>query len=164
MLGEATALLEPCEGALDDPAARQDAKMPGIGAPHVLDGKAVEMRDGGFQLWPGVSAIGEKTVQRGICVPPSLDEIGCAVTALDVGGMNEGVEQVTARVVCGCPRFCKAIFQRSAGSALISLVCQACSRGSLFATGRYAVRRTRSTSVQRATMLAPRDWFPRPEH
>jgi hypothetical protein len=26
--------------------------------------------------------------------------------------------------VCGCPRFCKAIFRRSGGSALISLVCQ----------------------------------------
>jgi transposase InsO family protein len=62
------------------------------------------------------------------------------------------------------PPVCKVILGRSGGSALISLVCQACSRGSLFATGRYAVRRTRSTSVQRATMLAPRDWFPRPEH
>lgn len=66
--------------------------------------------------------------------------------------------------MCGCPRFCKAMFGRSVGSTPISLVCQACSRGSWFATGRYPVRRTRSTSVQEAMMLAPRDWFPRPEH
>ena len=67
-------------------------------------------------------------------------------------------------IVCGCPQSCKVIFRRSGGWALVTLVCQASLRGFKLATGRYAVRRTGSTSVQRAVPLEPRDWFPRPEH
>ncbi len=62
--------------------------------------------------------------------------------------------------VCGCPRFCKGILLAGLCSGCFnrSVVCQAFDRG-LTPRGRYAVRGTGSTSVQRALMLEPRDWF-----
>lgn len=57
------------------------------------------------------------------------------------------------------PRFCKGILLTDLDSqALLSVVCQAFDRGHP-PRGRYAVRGMRSTSVQRALMLEPRDWF-----
>ena len=57
------------------------------------------------------------------------------------------------------PGFARRFFDCFCGLALVSVVCQASCCGLKFATGRYAVRRTGSTSVQRAMMLEPRDWF-----
>ena len=56
------------------------------------------MRDGGPQLLPGIAAVGEAAGQRRIGVPAAFDEAGRAVTVLDVGGMDQGVEQVAGRV------------------------------------------------------------------
>lgn len=45
------------------------------------------MRDGVLQLLSGVAAIGEEAGQRRIGVPAAFDEVGRAVTVLDVGAM-----------------------------------------------------------------------------
>lgn len=84
------------------------------------------------------------------------------ILAIDLAKRSFQVCATAAGGVCGCPQFCKVIFRRfgrrGASIARVS--------GLLlwpdFATGRYAVRRTRSTSVQRALLLERRDWFARP--
>jgi hypothetical protein len=62
------------------------------------------------------------------------------------------------------PDIARRFFDYFHGLALLSLVCQASLCGLKCATGRHAVRRARSTSVQRAFLLEPQDWLPRPEH
>ena len=57
--------VEPGDSALDDPAAGQDNKAPGIGTPDDLDGKAIEMGDYGFQLRSCIAAIGKEAAKGG---------------------------------------------------------------------------------------------------
>lgn len=60
-------------------------------------------------------------------------------------GRHAGQPASPARVAIALKRLCPALSFPHLSRAI-------CSRG------------TRFTSVQRPTMLAPRDWFPRPEH
>jgi hypothetical protein len=68
-----------------------------IGTPDDLDGEAVEVRDGSLQLLPGIAAIGEEPGERGIGIPAAFDEFRLAIAVLDVGRMDQGVEQVVGR-------------------------------------------------------------------
>lgn len=70
----------------------------GFGSFDDLDGEAVEMRDGGFQLLSGITAIVKDPGKRGIRIPAALDEVRCAIAILDIGGVDQGVEQVAGRV------------------------------------------------------------------
>lgn len=93
VLGEASASVEPGDGALDDPAARQDHEAMRIGTLDDLDGEAVEMRDGVLQRLPGIAAISEEADERGKCIPAALDEGRCAIT---VPGLRRGRLRMSA--------------------------------------------------------------------
>lgn len=66
--GEASTLIEQCDGVLDDTEAQPDDEAPNIGAPDDLNVEAVELCDGGWQLLSSVAAIGEEAAQRQITV------------------------------------------------------------------------------------------------
>lgn len=70
----------------------------GVGTFDDLDGEAVEMSDGGLQFRPAITAFGEEAAQGRIGVPAAFDEAGRTITVLDVGGMDQGVEQVAGRI------------------------------------------------------------------
>ena len=95
VLGEASTSVEPGDGALDHPAAgQQEDEAWGVGPFDDLDGEPIEMRNGRFELLPGIAAIGEEAGQRRICVAAALDEAWCAIAVLNVGRMNQSVEHV----------------------------------------------------------------------
>jgi hypothetical protein len=94
VLGEATASIEPGDGALDHPWAGRDDEAMGVGPLDDLSGEAVDVRDGGCQLLSGITAIGKETGQRRIGIPAAFDEVWRAIAILDVGRTHQSVEQV----------------------------------------------------------------------
>lgn len=83
--------------------------------------------------------------------------IDLAKRSFQVCGTDRGGSCVDA------PDFARVFFRLLLQVLLLSVVCQASHRGQRHG-GRYAVRRTGSTSVQRALCSSPGTGLPRPEH
>lgn len=95
ILGQSSASPKPGEGALDDPAFRQDDEaVCRIGS---LDDLEVHLPQNGPQsgLESGalISAIGIELEKEGVEAEQGGHHKHAAITILDVGGMNDGVHQ-----------------------------------------------------------------------
>ena len=100
VLGEPSAAAEPGEGALDHPSAWQEleAVFGGVGAPDDLEGPRTEWSHGVAQLVAAIAAIGEHMAQPRIEGADRRQQVGCAVTVLDVGGVNLQANQMALGV------------------------------------------------------------------
>ena len=92
--------VEPSNGALDDPTARQHHKPFGlIGA---LDDVSFELRQGSrkrlLELRSLIAAIGKQLFQEWIHPEQRGKQQDVAVAILDIGGVNDGVEQQPQRI------------------------------------------------------------------
>src|SRR5258708_25425355 len=94
ILGEPSAAVEPSDGALDDPAFWQDQKSADpIGT---FDDFNVERRNfcrRFHKLRSLISAVGEKRLQKGNHPEHGRHDENAAIAILNVGWMNDGVEQ-----------------------------------------------------------------------
>jgi len=100
IFGEPSAAVEPRNGALDDPAPGQHHKSLGlIGA---LDDFSFEMgqgsRQGILEFRPLIGAIGKQLLQARMHPGQGCKKEDAAVAILDIGAMNDRVEQQARRV------------------------------------------------------------------
>ena len=100
ILGKPSAPVEPSNGALDDPTARQHHKpFSLIGA---LDDVSFELRQGSrkrlLEFRSLIAAIGKQLFQEWIHPEQRGKQQGAAVAILDIGGVNDGVEQQSQRI------------------------------------------------------------------
>jgi hypothetical protein len=100
ILGQPPAAIKPGNGALDDPAFGQHHKSLGlIGA---LDDFSFEMgqdfRQGIAEFRPLIATVGKQLFQERIHPEQGRKKQDAAVAILDVGGMNDGMEQQTQRI------------------------------------------------------------------
>ena len=80
VFGKASVSIEPSEGALDNPAPRQDDKAAdGIGAFDDLDGPLADFVEGGIELGPAEGAVGKDMPQPRIETPDSGQNERCAI-------------------------------------------------------------------------------------
>ena len=95
ILGEPSAAIEPSKRALDDPAFGQDHKSAAqIGT---FDDFNVEMRQNFCKrfrkLRSLISAVGKERLQKGKHSKQGRHDENAAIAILNVGRMNDGVEQ-----------------------------------------------------------------------
>src|SRR6266436_7856954 len=95
ILGQAAAAVEPRNGALNDPAFRQDHKFTDpIGT---FDDFNVEMRQNFCNCFrkfrPFISAVDEQRLQKWKHAEQCRHDESAAIAILDIGRMNNGVEQ-----------------------------------------------------------------------
>ena len=100
ILGKPSAPVEPSNGALDDPTAWQHYKSFSlIGA---LDDVSFELRQDSrerlLEFRPLIAAVGKQLLQERIHPEQSGKQQDAAVAILDIGGVNNGVEQQTQRI------------------------------------------------------------------
>jgi hypothetical protein len=97
VLGKPAAAIEPSEGALDDPPLWQHGESVGlIGSPDDLDAQVrAGTGDGGGEAWSLVGGVGEQRSQERVQSKQSRHDENAAVAILNIGGMNDGVEQET---------------------------------------------------------------------
>ena len=100
ILGEPSAAVEPSNGAFDDPSLGQHCKsFDLIGA---LDDVGFEMgqdfRECLLEMRSLVGGIGKELLQERIHSEQGGKQQNAAVTILNIGGMNDGMEQQTQRV------------------------------------------------------------------
>jgi hypothetical protein len=100
VLGQAAASSEPCEGSLDHPSPGQNLEA--LGGAGALDDFGRQTRHG-LLLALGedrslIAAVSEQLFQERISPEQRLQEQHAAVTILDVGRMNQGVQQQTYRI------------------------------------------------------------------
>ena len=110
VLGETAVPIEPCQGPLDDPTARQQLEaFSGIGSLDDLDAPLAKAAQRSLELVPGPSAalqalrincaaIGEQVSQPREAVDDLGEQQGRAIAVLDVGGVDQGVDQVALGV------------------------------------------------------------------
>lgn len=95
VLGETAAPVEPGDGSFDDPASWQDGEP--FRHVRALDDLHFDLPHGLLQTvlepWPLVAAIGEKLEQEGVEAEHARHQKHAAVAVLDIGGMDDGVEQ-----------------------------------------------------------------------
>jgi hypothetical protein len=100
VLGEPSAAVEPGERALDNPALGQYDKSLGLIGP--LDDLRSQARQGCLErvveLPSLIGRVGEQRLQQGIHPEQRRQQQDAAVAILDVGGMNDGVQQQAERV------------------------------------------------------------------
>jgi hypothetical protein len=100
ILGKPSAAVEPSNSALDDPTAWQDHKSFGlIGA---LDDVSFELRQDSrerlLKFRSLIAAVGKQLLQERIHPEQSGKQQDAAVAILDIGRVNDGVEQQTQRI------------------------------------------------------------------
>lgn len=99
VLGETVAPAEPCEGALDHPAAwQQDEALGGIAATDDFECLLPMPAQCLGEFLTGIAAIREDMAQPGEAVADRLDEIDRAVTVLNAGGVNRDEQHQPERV------------------------------------------------------------------
>ena len=100
ILGEAAASIEPCEGSLDNPSARQYLKSRGgVGSLHNRDGKPRQcLRQRVTEFRTLISTVGEQFLKERIKAEHGGHDIHPSVTVLDVGWMNDRVQQQPYRI------------------------------------------------------------------
>jgi hypothetical protein len=100
ILGESSTAIEPSNRALDDPALRQhDKSLNLIGA---LDDFGLELGqdfcERSAKVRPLIGGVGEEHFQEGLRSEQRCEQHDAAVAVLDVGGMNDGVDQQAQRI------------------------------------------------------------------
>ena len=95
-LAKRTVAVEPGDGVLDNPPARQEFKFPGgVGAPNDLQGPVAELGERPAQAWRRH----RRHRQRyGAGASQSGEQRWGAVAILDVGGMDDGGDEKACRV------------------------------------------------------------------
>ena len=100
IFGKPPAAVKPRDGALDDPALGQDRKS--FDLIGTLDDFGFEaghdFRESLLELRPLIAGVGEQLLQERIHPEQRRKQQDAAVAILDIGGMNDGVEQQTKRV------------------------------------------------------------------
>ena len=100
ILGQPSAAVEPCEGALDDPTPRQDLEA--FGAVRPFDDFRREMRQGLFlsraELRSLIAAIGEEFAQERMETEQGPENQNTAVAILNVAGMDHRMKQQAYRI------------------------------------------------------------------
>ena len=98
-MAKAAASVEPPDGSLDNPAFGQHHKLPSIGA---LDDLHVDLTAGTLQslleLRPLIAAVGVEFQQEREHAEQRAHEQNAAVPILDVGGMDDRVQQQALRI------------------------------------------------------------------
>ena len=100
ILGESSTAIEPSNRALDDPTLRQhDKSLNLIGA---LDDFGLELGQDfcecSAKVRPLIGGVGEEHFQEGLRPEQRCEQHDAAVAVLDVGGMNDGVDQQAQRI------------------------------------------------------------------
>ena len=100
ILGKPATSVEPSNGALDNPTAWQHHKPFGvIGA---FDDFRFELRQDSrerlLEFWSLIAAVGKQLLQERIHPEQSGKQQDAAIAILDIGGMNDGVEQQAHRI------------------------------------------------------------------
>jgi len=100
ILGKPAAAIEPGNGTLDDPALGQHHEAFGlIGAPDDFSFEArQDFRQGVVEARPLIGRVGKQLLQERIHPEQGRKQQDAAVAILDIGGMNDGVEQQTQRI------------------------------------------------------------------
>ena len=100
ILGKPSAAVEPSNRALDDPTAWQHHKS--FGAIGASDDFSFEVRQDFrerlVEFRPLIAAVGEQLLQERIHPEQSGKQQDAAIAILDIGGVNDGVEQQTQRI------------------------------------------------------------------
>lgn len=90
VLGQPAASPQPCEGALDDPAARQNLEAFGFIRPlDDLQGERADLLHRALKLRSGIATVGEDVPQPRPAFENGLEGSRCAVPVLDVGGVDD---------------------------------------------------------------------------
>jgi hypothetical protein len=98
ILGEAPTAIEPGDGALDDPALRQELEARTIAA---FDDLELPVRDGAedlFELGALIGAVADDLLEKGKQSPHRLEQGRRAVAVLHVGRMHLHAQQQAERV------------------------------------------------------------------
>lgn len=99
VLCEAAAASEPCECPLDHPAARQDDEALGrVGALDDLDGPAAVAAHGVLEFVACIAAVGEDVAQPWMAEPDRPEQVGSAVSILNIGPVDPHEDQEAERV------------------------------------------------------------------
>jgi len=99
VLGETAVAAEPSQRSFHDPAAGQDLEaLCGIGPLDDLDGPSAEAAQRFAQLVAGIATIGEQVPQPGEAVDDFSEQQRRPVTVLDIGGVDQRMDQVTLGV------------------------------------------------------------------
>ena len=95
ILGEPSAAIEPSKSALDDPAFGQDNKSFCVtGPPDDCDAQMrASASESAGELWALVSGVGEQHLQERIHSKQGRHDENAAIAILNIGRMNDGVEQ-----------------------------------------------------------------------
>ncbi len=92
--GQAAIVADPCQGSLDDPAFRQDDELVQFVAFDDLDDPAAGAGGGLRDARPLITGIGEDALDEGKEPAGSpVEDQSRAVAILDVGGMNDDVQE-----------------------------------------------------------------------
>ena len=97
--GKTSALVEPCESALDHPAAGQDHEaLCGIGRFDDVDCPAAMASHGVLQFVARIAAIGEDITQPGTAEADRLEQVGSTVAILNVGPVADRAAAITTLI------------------------------------------------------------------
>jgi hypothetical protein len=103
---EAPAPTDPCEGAFDDPTARQQLEaFDAMWALGDFDRPRAEMDTGAGELLATINLIGEHTSHLGKALSQAFEQGDCAMDILHVGGMDvDGLRRGGALAIdyCSC--------------------------------------------------------------
>ncbi len=99
VFGETAAAADPGESALDDPALGENDEAMLLVAFDDLDGPGAGPCQGSRQLRSPIAGVGEDALDEGEQAPrAAVEDQARAVAVLDVGRMNDDVQQETERV------------------------------------------------------------------
>ena len=99
VLGEAAVAAEPRQRPFYDPTAGQDFEaLGGIGSLDDLDGPFADAAQGFAQLVAGIATIGEQVPEPREPVDDFSEQQRCPVTILDIGRVDQGVDEVALGV------------------------------------------------------------------
>jgi hypothetical protein len=99
VLGQPTASSEPCEGAFNDPTARDNLKP--FGCFRSLDdlhGPGADFVQSSFELGAGITAVSKDMPRPRERMPDGVEQGGSAVSVLNVGAMNGQSNEQASRV------------------------------------------------------------------
>ena len=96
--GQAAVATDPGERPFDDPSLGQDLEAVGIGSLHNLQFPCSGAPDDERHLLSGIATIGKDAFDKGEQSSRPTQQMEGAITILNIGGMNDDVQQETQRV------------------------------------------------------------------